>query len=136
METKNSLQIFQREVLESFRNLLEEYSMTTSSVLFYGSEGPYLLMMSIQKQQEVFYAFEFKSVDTTQQKTAAAFSDPQFIFDAIKTMNLPAANRSFESLSLITRKIGVGANKDRYELVDYLRKKLKEREQTMVSASA
>ena len=135
METKNSLQIFQREVLESFRNLLEEYSMTTSSVLFYGSEGPYLLMMRMQKQQEVFYAFEFKSVDTTQQKTAAAFSDPQFIFDAIQTMNLPAADRSFESLSLITRKIGVGANKDPNELVDYLRKKLKEREQTKVSAS-
>jgi hypothetical protein len=87
------------------------------------------------KRIEVFYAFEFKSVDTTQQKTAAAFSDPQFIFDAIQTMNLPAADRSFESLSLITRKIGVGANKDPNELVDYLRKKLKEREQTKVSAS-
>ena len=135
MEAENTTQIYQREVLESFRSLLEEYSITTSSVLYYGSEGPYLLIMRMQKQQEVFYAFEIKFVDAPPQNTAAAFSDPQFIFDAIQTMNLPAADRSFESLSLITRKIGVGANKDPNELVDYLRKKLNEREQTKVSAS-
>ena len=39
MEAENTTQIYQREVLESFRSLLEEYSITTSSVLYYGSEG-------------------------------------------------------------------------------------------------
>ena len=136
MEAENTTQIYQREVLESFRSLLEEYSITTSSVLYYGSEGPYLLIMRMQKQQEVFYAFEIKFVDAPPQNTAAAFSDPQFIFDAIQTMNLPAADRIFEKLSLFTRKIGVRANQPPHALVDYLRKKLKESEQAKAAASA
>lgn len=135
METKNSTDTMEIEALKSFRTMLEEHSVKTSSILYHGEAGPYFLAMKMTNGQEVFYGYEVTHAAdfrANPEKTAAEFSNADFIFDAIRTMNLPAADRSFETLSLHTRKIIVSTEDNPHDFVDFLRKRPKLLESTIV----
>ena len=137
MEAKNTTETLETETLEIFRTMLEEHSVKTSSILYQGSTEPYLLAMKMENGKEVFYAYEVTSATdfrANPEKTAALFSDAEFIFRAIQTMNLPVADRCFESLSLLTRKIVVPTEEDPHEFVNFLHTIPKFLESTIVIA--
>ena len=139
MEKEYTLETPETEALKSFRTMLEKHSFKTSSILYHGGAGPYFLAMKMINGQEVFYGYEVTGTAefrANPEKTATEFSNAVFIFDAIQTMNLPAADRSFESLSLRTRKIVVPIEEDPHEFVEFLYKRPDLLESTIIFAPA
>lgn len=137
MEEELTTEMTETETLEIFRTMLEDHSVKTSSILYQGGSEPYLLAMKMENGKEVFYAYEVTSATdfrANPEKTSALFSDAEFIFRAIQTMDLPAADRCFESLSLLTRKIVVPTEEDPYEFVNFLHTIPKFLESTIVIA--
>ena len=140
MKTANITEIvMKRELLEMFRTELEQRSVIISEILYYGSEGPYLLARSMEKNQEVFRCFEVATkaeISANPEKISAAFSDPQFILEAIQTMDLPTSAYCYDRFTLRIGKMALPSFDGHDGPLMYLAKELKVLENTKGSSPA
>ena len=140
MKTANLTEIvMKRELLEMFRTELEQRSVIISEILYYGSEGPYLLAKSMEQNQEVFRCFEVATkaeISANPEKISAAFSDPQFILEAIQTMDLPTSAYCYDRFTLRIGKMALPSFDGNKKPLLYPGKELIVLENTYISSPA
>ncbi len=140
MKTANITEIvMKRELLEMFRTELEQRSVIISEILYYGSEGPYLLARSMEQNQEVFRCIEVATkaeISANPEKISAAFSDPQFILEAIQTMDLPTSAYCYDRFTLRIGKMVLPSFDGHDGALIYLAKELMVLENTKGSSPA
>ena len=111
MRTENLMEkMLKRELIEMLRVELEKRSITISEILYYGSEGPYLLARTVEQNQEVFRCCEVSThseISANPERIPAAFSDPQFILEAIQTMDLPTSDRCYDRFTIRLAKMAL-----------------------------
>ena len=140
MRTENLMEkMLKRELIEMLRVELEKRSITISEILYYGSEGPYLLARTVEQNQEVFRCCEVSThseISANPERIPAAFSDPQFILEAIQTMDLPTSDRCYDRFTLRLEKMALPSFDGHDGPLMYLAKELKVLENTKGSSPA
>ena len=140
MRTENLMEkVLKRELIEMIRVELEQRSIRISEILYYGSEGPYLLARSMEQNQEVFRCFEMSThseISASPERIPAAFSDPQFILEAIQTMDLPTSDRCYDRFTLRLAKMALPSFDGNKKPLLYLGKELMVLENTYISSPA